>query len=417
MNISLKNCRNLRVLDFIKSGKKSFSELRDIVKAVPNENDRRYLAAIGLTYLMVVITTDESKMEHLSALKYFVSLTNEGNGEKKLSSWYFDPSEFGETKKKTNVLEYAFLYCSFIPKIKLLIKESNNLNEFKRVMVRAPKSRETFHRIMQMLRAFTNDDDDNDDGFKMNVLFSIDDSFNISEPNLFLHYFLDNPEIINILINDYKADIETVNAIGFDFITYGIFKNEINVVREQIEKRYYGKNNEKYNDLNDLVDGYSFLCNPNSIDAKEILKFKRPSSHPEEWVIFQMMEKIILKYYNSYHHPIFLHILQKLQKSTYGLKEREGNFIRASLIAPLSRYLKTSRSIRYEAILLLKTIIKHNIKDNKFIIYKDLMDLLDGIEKLELSVDTDIIKARVNGNFSVNKNKNFSSGPNCGKAS
>lgn len=368
MLVTLKKCRNLQVLDFIKQGYKSFPELVGIVKTIPEYDDARYLAAIGLVYVLVTKENNNNTEEQLEALKYFIGAS--GND---VSSWDFNPKEFGGIEnKKINLLSYIFLHCSSVPKIRLLIKETRGFLHLQRVIAHLPRSLISLDKLKWVLDIFKDEN--------INLLFSQDESFNITEPNLLLHYFVNDSDIVNLLVDLYGANIETVNAIGFDFITYGMVKNQYGVVLEQIKKRYGDKC-----DLAQLVRAYKYLCR---VDDKNLLT--TGNSHPlAEWSIFLKMKNTVLNYYG--YHPVFPFILQKLQNLTNHLDYRNKNYIRASLIDPLVQYLKNSRSINYKAIELLRCVLENNIKGNDCIKNKDLTNLEDIISKLNINVNKNIL--------------------------
>ena len=384
MNVSLKNCRSIRIINFIQDRLTSFQTLVNIVKSNPlseEDDDERQSVAVGLIYVLIAEDKDTEK-EQLSALEYFI---NRVNRSKDVPRWTFNPSEFGGIGDRVNnLLEYVFLHCGSISKMKLLVQETQCFRYLKEVMAYAPKSQTSLEKIKRVFKIF-------DEKLDINALFSADDSFNISEPNLLLHYFLDEPDIVNFLIEERGADIETVNALGFDFITYSIAKNKLKIASERVKRRYRVNDNVKCKELIQLVEAYGYLSN-----SKRNINIEENLNHPIEWTIFLKIREIILKYYKLDHHPVFLYILQKLQESTYRLNDKDCKFVRAALILPLLIHLENSRSISYQAIALLKRVIENNIKNNNFIMYKDLIRLLDLIKKLDILVDLDLIKTEIN---------------------
>lgn len=348
MIITLKQCRNLRVLDFITERLLPVQELVNIIEKAPKEN-KQYLASIGLAY--AIVTDCE-----LATLKYLISVS-----EIKDSLWYFEPKEFGGIGKQKKLIEYAILYCSSLANLKLLIKETNSLKYLQWVITHTPEPILSLARTKQILQTFD---------LNVNIPFSIDDTtFNICEPNLLLHYFLDKPELVDFLIIECGASIEAVNAIGFDFITYCIVKNKYNIAIRQI------KGNSQ--DLEQLVLACKYL----SRWPKNVVN----QTDPDPWSVFLGIQKIILQYYGSTYHPILPYILQRLQKLTDTLDLYLSKSIRASLIKPLVQYLKKSRSINYKAIKLVKQVVQNNIEDNEYVLYNDLIELLEVMKRFNLT--------------------------------
>lgn len=395
--ITLKRCRSLKVLDFVKNGLTPISELISVIQNIP-EQDKQYSAAIGLAYALVI---DDSQCKEKDLI--YLIQTSKVTG---CSDWSFNPAEFGVTDQEiTSLLEYTMINDTRNSKLKVLVTETDSFKHLQYLLTKVSLSDS---RIKEILLPFTPLVD-------FNELFTTSDEnmFNICEPNLILHYFLDNPQIIDFLITNCGASIEATNAIGFDFITYCIMKNKYNLIHNQIKKTY---TSEKLMDFNKLITACTYIYKGQlQQDARQPqnISFKQEPKQYLTWRLFVDIQNILKKYYQkSDDHPLIPYVLERIQNLTLHISDtKQKKYMQACLIQPLFNYFNKSKSINYRTFQLVKKVVLENIHHNPYIDDKKLKGLLDIIQGYNIyGVDLDVI-----AKYSKPPQENTTYEPTCAK--